>query len=88
MYTSTVYLNSALDGVGGYPHVSAALLQGVTLYSLYMRLGGPRAGLDRTAETRVHKDSIPYPSSPFASRCIDPAIPDHRNISTMHNVRI
>jgi len=32
--------------MGGQRHVPAALLLGITRYSLYMKLGGPRASLE------------------------------------------
>ena len=39
MYSSILSLTSALDGVGGQCHASAALAPGKTWYSLYRRLG-------------------------------------------------
>jgi len=49
IYTSTLSLTSALDGVGGQRHAPAALPPGKTRYQLYRRLGGPqgRSGLVR-----------------------------------------
>jgi hypothetical protein len=41
-YTSTLYLISALDVVGGQRHAPAALPPGKTRYLLYRRLGGPQ----------------------------------------------
>jgi hypothetical protein len=63
--SSTLYLTSALDGVGGKRHASAAI-------PLRKRPGahcvggwvGPRAGLDGCGKSRPHRDSIPGPSSP------------------------
>jgi hypothetical protein len=42
MYSSTVSLISALDGVGGQRHATAALPPGKTRYPLYRRPGGPQ----------------------------------------------
>jgi hypothetical protein len=41
MYSSTLSLTSALGGVSGQSHASAALPLEKTRYSLYRRLGGP-----------------------------------------------
>jgi len=41
-YSSTLSLNSALDGVGGQRHAPVALPLGKTRYPLYRRLGGPQ----------------------------------------------
>ena len=40
MYSSTLSLASALDGVGGQPHAPAALPLGKTQYALYRRPDG------------------------------------------------
>jgi hypothetical protein len=40
MYSSTLSLTSALDGVGSQRHAPAALPPGNTWYPLYRRLGG------------------------------------------------
>jgi hypothetical protein len=40
MYSSTLSLTSALDGVGGQRHAPVALPPGKTRYPLYRRLGG------------------------------------------------
>ena len=40
MYSSTLSLTSALDGVGSQRHATAALPPGKTRYPLYRRLGG------------------------------------------------
>ena len=42
MYSYTLSLTSALDGVGGQHHASATLPLGKTRYPLYRRLGGPQ----------------------------------------------
>ena len=41
-YSSTLSLNSGLDGVGGQSHAPAVLPPGKTRYPLYRRLGGPQ----------------------------------------------
>jgi hypothetical protein len=56
--------------VGGQRHALAALPPGKTRYLLHMRVGKPRAGLDRCGKSRPHWDSIPGPSSP--SRLVIP----------------
>jgi hypothetical protein len=53
-YSSTLSLTSALDGVGGKRHASAALPSGKTQYPIYRRVGGSR---DRSG--RVRKISPP-----------------------------
>ena len=47
MYSSTLPLTSALDGVGGQCHAPAALSPGKTWYTLYRRLGGPQGQFGR-----------------------------------------
>jgi hypothetical protein len=42
MYSSTLPLTSAVDGVGGKRHPTAVLSPGKTRYPLYRRLGGPQ----------------------------------------------
>jgi hypothetical protein len=41
-YSSAFSLTSALDGVGDYRHVPAALPPAKTRYIFYRRLGGPQ----------------------------------------------
>ena len=67
MYSSTLALTSALDGVGGQRKAPAALPPGKTRYPLYrrVRLGG-------CGKSRPHRDSVPGPSSPKTSRYTDP----------------
>jgi len=47
MYNSTLSLTSALDGVGGKRHASAALPPGKTQYPLRWKLGGPKGQSER-----------------------------------------
>ena len=49
-YRSTLSLTSALDGVGGQRHASAALPPGKNPYPLYRRLGGPQGRCGRVQE--------------------------------------
>ena len=50
MYSSTLSLTSALDGVGGQRHALAALPPGKTRYPLYRRLGGLQGRSRRVRE--------------------------------------
>ena len=63
--SSTLYLTSALDGVGGQCHVPAALPPGKRPGTHYIGgWAGPRAGLDSCGKSRLYRDSITGPSSP------------------------
>jgi len=42
MFSSTLSITAAIDGVGGQRHAPAALPPGKTRYPLYRRLGGPQ----------------------------------------------
>ena len=64
MYSSTLSLTSALDGMGGQRHISAALPPEKTLYPLFRRLGGPQG-----RSGRVRKTSPPLG---FDSRTVQP----------------
>jgi hypothetical protein len=62
---STLSLTSALDGVGGQRHATAALAPGKRPGAHCIgRWVGPRAGLDGYGKSRPHRDSSPGPSSP------------------------
>jgi hypothetical protein len=64
-YNCTLSLTSALDGVGGKLHASAALPPGRTRYPLYRRLNGPqgRYGLVRKmSPTRIRSADRPVGS--------------------------
>ena len=66
IYSSTLSLTSALEGVGGQRHVPAALLPGNARYPLYRRLSGPQGRSGRVRKiSPPHGDSIPGPSSPL-----------------------
>ena len=64
MYSSTLPLTLALDGVGGQ-HAPAALPPGKTRYPLYRRLGGPQGRSGQVRKISLpHPDSIHGPSGP------------------------
>ena len=64
LYSSTLSLISALEGVGGQRHAPDALPPWKTRYPLYRSWVSPRADLDGCEKSRYHRDSIPRPSSP------------------------
>jgi hypothetical protein len=74
MYSATLSLTSAFDGVGGQRHASAALLPGMTRYPLYTRLSGPQrlSGTVRINSPQPGFD--PRTVQLVASRYIDYAI--------------
>ena len=53
MYSSTLSLTSAIDGVDGQLHAPAALPPGKTRYQMYRRLGGPQCWAGGGAENIV-----------------------------------
>jgi len=60
MFSFTLPLTSALDGVGGQRHAPASLPPGKTRYPLYRRLGGPQGRSGRVRKILPpHRDSIP-----------------------------
>jgi len=71
MYSCTLSLTSALCWVGGQRHAPTALPQEKTRYPLYRRLGDYRGRCGRVRKISAHRDSIPGPSSPLASRYAD-----------------
>jgi len=65
MYSSTLSLTSALDGVGGQCNIKATLLPEKRPGTLWIGgWVGPRAGLDGCGISHPHRDSIPGLSSP------------------------
>ena len=64
MYSSTLSLTSALDGVGGQLDVPAALPPGKTRY--------PRSGLDGCGKSRPPPGFDPRTLQPMASRYTGP----------------
>jgi hypothetical protein len=63
MYTYTLLSTSELDGVGGQRHAPAALPPPHT--HCIGSWVGPRGGLGGWGKRRLHRDSIPGPSSPY-----------------------
>jgi len=58
-------LTTALEGGGGQRHASAPIYRRERPGTHF--IGGwvdPRAGLDKCGKSRLHRDSIPRPSSP------------------------
>ena len=65
-YSSTISVNSALEGVGGQLHASAALPSGMTQHCLYLdraRVGG--SGCGNAVHTGIRSWTVP----PIARRC-------------------
>jgi hypothetical protein len=54
---------------------------GMTMYSLYMRLGGPQNRSGRKGKILPPLGFDPRTVQPVATRCIDYAIPTHRSRS-------
>ena len=77
MYSSTVSLTSALDGVGGQLHAPAALPPEKSQYPLYRRLGGPQGRSGRVRKISPPPGLDPRTVLPVASRYTDWAIPAH-----------
>jgi hypothetical protein len=63
-YRSALSLTSALDVVGGQRHAPAALPRERPGTHCTGGWVGPRVGPDRCGKSRIHRDSIPGPSSP------------------------
>ena len=80
MYSSTLSLTSALDGVGGQRRASAALPPGKTRYPLYRRLGGPQGWSGPVRKISPPPDFDPRTVQPVASLYTDWAIPAHKFI--------
>ena len=71
MFSLTLSLNSALDGVGGKRHVSAALPPGMSRYQLYRRLGRPEGRSGRVRKISPPPEFDPRTVQPVASRYTD-----------------
>ena len=71
MYSYTLSLTSALDGVGDQQHGPAALHPGNTWYPLHRRLGGPPGpvwtGAENLASTGIRSLAV----QPVATSYID-----------------
>jgi hypothetical protein len=75
MYSSTLSLTSALDGVGGQRHAPAALPPGKTRCPFYRRLGGPQHRSGRVRKISPPPGFDPQTVQSVASRSTDCAIP-------------
>jgi hypothetical protein len=64
MYSSTLSLTSALDGVDSQRHAPAALPRERPGTHCIGEWVGPRTGLKACGKPRFHQASIPRPSSP------------------------
>jgi hypothetical protein len=69
MYSSTLSLTSALDGVGGQRHAPAALPPGKTRYPLYRKLGGPQKPVWTCAEN-LAPTGVRSPDRPARSQSL------------------
>ena len=67
MYSSTLSLTSALDGLGGQLHAPVALPPEKTRYPLYRRLGGPQGRSGWVGKTSPPPRSDPRTFQPVAS---------------------
>jgi hypothetical protein len=85
MYSSTLSLTSALDGVGGQCHDPAALLPGKNRYPLYRRLGGPQDRSGRVWKISPPSGFDPRTVQPVASPYTDCAIPVPCNNNNNNN---
>ena len=63
MYSSTLSLTSAIDGVDGQRNAPAPLPPEKTPYQFYRRVGGPQGRSDGCGKFHLQRDSIPAPSS-------------------------
>jgi len=78
MYSSTLSLTSALDGVGVQRHDPAALPPGKKQYLLYRGLGGSWVRSGRVRNISPTPGFDPRTVQPVASRYTDWAIPARR----------
>jgi len=69
MYSSTLSLTSALDGVSGKRHPPTSLPPGMTRYPLYRRLGGPQGGYGQMR--KISQPPPPGVRSPDQPVCSD-----------------
>jgi hypothetical protein len=81
VYSSTLSLTSALDGMGVQNHARAALPPGKTRYLLYRRLGGPQGRLGRVRKISSPPAFDPRTFQPLASHYTNWAIPAHIQIA-------
>jgi len=71
MYSPTLSLTSALDGVGGQRHAPATLTLGKTQCPLYRRLGGPHGRSGRVRKISPTPGFDPVTVQSVASRYTD-----------------
>jgi hypothetical protein len=71
MYSSTLFLISALEGMGGQRHAPAALPPGKTRYPLHRRLGGPQGRSGRVRKASPPPGFDPRTVQPVPSRYTD-----------------
>ena len=77
LYSSTVSLTSALEGVGGQCHASSGLPLGMTWYPLYRRLGGPQGWSWQVQYISPSWGFNLWTIQPVVSCCTNYAIPAH-----------
>jgi hypothetical protein len=75
VYSYTLSLTSALDGVGGQHHAPAALPPEKNRYQLYRRLGGPHSRSEQVRKISPPPGFDRRNIQPVASRYTDCAIP-------------
>jgi hypothetical protein len=75
MYSSTLSLTSALDGVGGQRQARPLYPPEMTRYPLYRRLGGPQGRSGRVLKTSPSPGFDPRTVQLVSSRYTDWAIP-------------
>jgi hypothetical protein len=71
MYSSTLSLTIAVDGMGGQSHALASLPAGKTRYPLYRRLAGSQGPCGRLRKISPMPVLIPQTIQPIASRYTD-----------------
>jgi hypothetical protein len=71
MYSVTLSLPSALDGMGGQNHSLVTLPPGKTRYPLYRGLGEPQGRSGRVRINLATPGFDPRTVQPVASRCND-----------------
>ena len=80
MYSSTLSLTLALDGVGGQLHAPAALPPGKeTRYPLYRSLGGPQGPSERLRKISPPPGFDPRAVQPVANLYTDCVIAAHKS---------
>ena len=88
MYSSSLSITSALDGVGGHRNAPVALPLGKTLHPLCRRLGGTKGRSGRVRKISPPQGLDPWTVRPVASRYTDWAIPTHLTIILCSKVKL